>query len=157
MQIVHESGLLDILRLWNDGLPMSRIARDVGVDRKTVRKYVRAAEAAGLRPGAPPEPDDVWAARAHELFPAVMDRSKRQSTWAEIDRHRDRVATLSATHSVAAMYRTLRDEHGLSASLASFRRYLRAQTPSAAGRNPRAAPAGADRTEHAHAHPDDRA
>jgi len=41
----------EIVRLWMAGLPKKRIAARVGVDPKTVRHYVRAAERAGLEPG----------------------------------------------------------------------------------------------------------
>ncbi len=41
----------EIVRLWLAGLPKKRVAARVGVDPKTVRHYVRAAERAGLHPG----------------------------------------------------------------------------------------------------------
>lgn len=39
----------EILRLWLDGTAKKRIARILGIDPKTVRRYVRAAERAGFR------------------------------------------------------------------------------------------------------------
>lgn len=46
--------LREILRLWQEHLPKKRIAARLGLDPKTVRRYLRAAEAAGLQaqPGA---------------------------------------------------------------------------------------------------------
>ena len=129
MQVLHESALTDILARWYAGMPKAQIAREVAVDRKTVRKYVRAAEAAGLRAGGPPLTAEEWAALARDRFPHVVDTRRRQSTWAEVDRYRERIAALAGTTSVAGIHRRLREEHGLAVSLASFRRYLRTQPP----------------------------
>ncbi len=38
----------EVLRLWLAGVPKKRVARQLGVDPKTVRRYVAAAESAGL-------------------------------------------------------------------------------------------------------------
>ena|SRR5438477_1266744 len=40
--------ITEVLRLWRDGLPKKRIAARVGLDPKTVRRYLTTAEAAGL-------------------------------------------------------------------------------------------------------------
>jgi hypothetical protein len=46
--------LKEVLRLWAEGVPKKRIAAQLGLDPKTVRRYVSTAEHAGLRaePGA---------------------------------------------------------------------------------------------------------
>lgn len=38
----------EVLRVWLEGLGLRRVAERAGVDRKTARRYVAAAEAAGL-------------------------------------------------------------------------------------------------------------
>jgi len=45
---VSVAGIREVLRLWVRGYGLRAIARLSGVDRKTVRRYVEAAEAAGL-------------------------------------------------------------------------------------------------------------
>jgi DNA-binding NarL/FixJ family response regulator len=42
----------EVLRLWRDGVPKTRIAAQLRIDRKTVRRYVAAAVARGLAPGS---------------------------------------------------------------------------------------------------------
>src|SRR5258707_8389272 len=42
----------EIVEHWYAGRPKAEVARSLGVDVKTVRKYVAAAEAAGLAAGA---------------------------------------------------------------------------------------------------------
>lgn len=39
----------EVLRLWQERVPKKRIAARLGLDPETVRRYLRAAEAAGLR------------------------------------------------------------------------------------------------------------
>ena len=41
--------LIEVLRLWHEGLPKKRIAARLGLDPKTVRRYLAAAHATGLR------------------------------------------------------------------------------------------------------------
>ena len=43
----------EIIRRWQAGLSQRRIARGTGLSRQTVRRYIEAAEAAGLKPGGP--------------------------------------------------------------------------------------------------------
>jgi transposase len=44
--------LKEVLRLWGEGVPKKRLAAQLGLDPKTVRRYLTAAEAAGVRAGA---------------------------------------------------------------------------------------------------------
>lgn len=39
----------EVLRLWHEQMPKKRIAAHLGLDPKTVRRYLSVAEAAGLR------------------------------------------------------------------------------------------------------------
>jgi hypothetical protein len=122
MQVLSTAVVAQILDLWYAGAPKARIARDLAVDRKTVRRYCHAAEASGLRPGDGGAHD--WVAKIRAWFPEVAEPRRLQSTRSELERHRDRIAALGSMP-VARMYQTLREEAGLSVSLASFRRYLR--------------------------------
>ena len=46
--------IVEVLQHWHAGRPKSVVASSLGIDDKTVRKYVAPAEAAGLVPGGPP-------------------------------------------------------------------------------------------------------
>ena len=50
--------LKEVLRLWGKGLPKKRVAAQVGLDPKTVRRYLNAATAAGLRADGDPISDE---------------------------------------------------------------------------------------------------
>ena len=61
----------EILEHWYAGRPKVEVARSLGVDAKTVRRYVAPAEAAGTAPGGPPVTPEQWRALARQWFPAV--------------------------------------------------------------------------------------
>jgi DNA-binding transcriptional regulator LsrR (DeoR family) len=46
--------IVEILIHWYAGRSQHELATSLGVDRKTLRKYVAPAQAAGLAPGGPP-------------------------------------------------------------------------------------------------------
>src|SRR3972149_10449249 len=70
----RELGMIEIrevVRRWIGGDGLRAIARATGVDRKTVGKYVRAAEATGLCRGGPPATDEHIAAVRRAVVPAA--------------------------------------------------------------------------------------
>lgn len=120
----------EILIHWHAGRSLSEIATSLGVDRKTVRKYVAPAVAAGIEPGGPARSAQQWAELVREWFPELADTRLRQITWPQIEAHRDYiVAMLRAGVSKQTIWQRLRDEHGLQASVASLKRYVVANLP----------------------------
>lgn len=53
--------IVETLEHWYAGRPKAQVADSLGVDRKTVRRYVARAEEAGLVPGGPPVTTEAWA------------------------------------------------------------------------------------------------
>src|SRR6266566_47957 len=117
----------EILEHWYAGRPKVEVARSLGVDAKTVRKYVAAAEAAGLAPGGPPVTGEQWRAMARGWFPSLAGTGLRQPSWGLIAEHHDRIGQLLDVVPVSVIWQRLRDEQGLEASVASVRRYVRAR------------------------------
>ena len=126
----------EIFTHWHAGRSKNEVAGSLGLARNTVRKYVAAAEAAGMVPGGPPVSQERWAELAREWFPELADARLRQVTWPAIEVHRDYiVAQLAAGVTMATIYQRLRDERGLAASVASLRRYVAANLPEEARRS----------------------
>jgi transposase len=122
--------VVEILTHWYAGRSQNELAISLGVDRKTQRKYTAPAVAAGFVPGGPPVSEAEWRALAAEWFPQLVDQRLRQVSWPLIEPHRDDiVAGLRAGVTVATIHQRLRDEHGLDASVASVRRWVRANLP----------------------------
>jgi transposase len=120
----------EILIHWQAGRWISEVAASLGVDRKTIPKYLAPAVAAGIQPGGPPRSTQEWAELVTGWFPQLADTRLRQVTWPEIGRHHQTIRQLLAAGvTQATIHQRLRDEHGLVASVASLRRYVAAMLP----------------------------
>jgi len=78
--------------LWLARIGKKRIAAQLGLDVKTVRRYVRAAYKVGLRVGTdtPPLSEAVVAAILQEIRPALV--RERGESWAKCEQHRGAIA-----------------------------------------------------------------
>jgi transposase len=139
----------EILVHWHAGRSLNEMSQSLGVDRKTIRKYVAPAAAVGIVPGGPGKSEAEWAGLVRGWFPELADMRLRQVTWPAIGEHHDYIlAQVKAGVRMSTIWQRLRDEHGLAASVASFRRYVAANIPEEARRaqvvvwNPRQAEAG---------------
>ena len=139
----------EILMHWHAGRSKNEMAQSLGVDRKTLRKYIAPAEAAGITPGGPPKSEQEWAELVRDWFPQLADTRLRQVTWPAIGRHHEFITgQLKAGVRMSTIHQRLRDEQGLAVSPASFRRYVAANVPEETRRaqvvvwNPRPAEAG---------------
>jgi transposase len=65
--------IIEILVRWHAGRSGSEIAASRNVDRKTVRKYTSAAQAAGMSPGRLPLGEAEWDAKVRQWFPELAD------------------------------------------------------------------------------------
>ena len=83
---VHVVEVREVVRLWSRGESQRAISRLTGLDRKTVRRYVRAAKQAGCRVGEP---------AADEVVGEVIGRVRAQGpgmrggAWAACAAHRE--------------------------------------------------------------------
>jgi transposase len=126
--------IVEVLQHWHAGRPKSVVATSLGIDPKTVRKYVAAAEAAGLVPCGPALSRAEWAELVRGWFPELIDGRVRSRTFPLIDAHRERIAEMLETNTVTTVHQRLRDEHGLAVGISSFRGYVAAELPDQAKR-----------------------
>src|ERR1700728_1467072 len=120
----------EILVHWHAGRSLSEMAQSLGGDRKTIRKYIAPARAAGITPGGPVKSEQEWHELAREWFPELADTRLRQVTWPAIEAHQEYITRqLKAGVTVSTVHQRLRDEHGLAVSISSFRRYVDANVP----------------------------
>ena len=117
----------EIFTHWYAGRSISELSVSLGVDRKTIRKYLAPAVAAGLAPGGPAMAQQEWTELVACWFPQLADGRLRQVTWPQIAVFHEYIAEhLKAGVTQATIHQRLRDEHGLTASLASLKRYVAA-------------------------------
>ena len=117
---------VEMFRHWNAGRSQVQIYEALGIDRKTIRKYLAPALAEGLRP----DPDgsfdeDLWRARIVRWFPEVVDPTARAASWPLIAVHNDWIAEqLAVPVTVATIAQRLRDDRGVEVSESTVRRYI---------------------------------
>ena len=97
--------VVEILVHWHAGRRMGELSSSLGADPKTIRKYTAPAVAAGIVPGSPPLSLDQWSALASKWFPELVDHSYRQSSWAEIEQHREQIKTWLPVVTVSTIHR----------------------------------------------------
>jgi transposase len=120
----------EILTHWYAGRSINEMSISLAVDRKTIRKYLAPAIAAGMVPGGKSLSPNEWSEHVGRWFPELIDTRLRQITWPEIDKHADYIrAQLAAGVRQSTVWQRLRDEKGLHASVASFRRWVAATVP----------------------------
>src|SRR5690606_4960894 len=79
----------EILIHWHAGRSINEVHQSLGVDRKTVTKYIAPAIEAGMVPGGPALTQAQWSVLVRDWFPGLVDTSLRQVTWPEIGRHHE--------------------------------------------------------------------
>jgi len=122
--------VVEVLQHWHAGRPKTVVAASLRVDVKTVRKYVAAAEAAGIVAGDGQGADRAgWAVRVAGWFPELVDAQARSRTWPVLEARRDLITAMLATNTLATVHQRLRDEHGLAVSESSLRRYVAQALP----------------------------
>jgi transposase len=120
----------EILVHWHAGRSQSEVAASLGVDRKTVKKYLTPAIGAGITPGDEPRSQAQWAELVQGWFPELADTKLRQTTWPQIEAHRDYiVAQLREGVTKQTIWQRLRDEKDLTASVASLKRWVASNLP----------------------------
>ena len=126
--------VIGILQHWHLGRSLREISASLDVDRKTLRKYIAPAAAAGIAPGGRAMSREEWAELVRGWFPEVADTRLRHVTWPAIGEHHEFIAIqLKAGVRVHTIWHRLRNEHGLAVSVASLRRYVAANVPESSG------------------------
>jgi hypothetical protein len=83
----------EVLRLWRAGIKKKRIASQLTLDVKTVRRYITAAEACGLVPGPEPPLDDEQVAAVVAALAADTGRPHGDA-WLRCEAERDAIEKL---------------------------------------------------------------
>lgn len=127
----REFAMRDIIELyihWQTGESIRHIARNLGMDRKTIRKYIRKALANGYKPGEFHTKEE-WTNFIKEAFPEVVNRCLCSAVFGKIEPYRELIRERLEKNTVATVWQRLCDENGLKVSLSSFRRYVNSAMP----------------------------
>lgn len=116
----------EVLRRWSAGHGDRKIAREAGVDRKTVARYTSAAKKLGIERGHELTDDEV-----HEVAQCVQSRplAAPSDEWLEIAQHKERIARWLAGNDTTRALRLTKvhtllvRDHGLRASYDTLWRF----------------------------------
>src|SRR5512141_3019279 len=124
---VSMSEIVEILYQWHQGKSIQGMERSFGTDRKTIRKYVRLGEAAGLLRGEPFPCESDLAARLRGLRDrgVVREAPARE----RITPHRQWIEELLKDPQMRAkqVWRLLKEIKAISVGYCTVKRYLRAE------------------------------
>jgi transposase len=119
--------VVEIIYQWHQGGSLKGIPRSLGVDRDTVRKYVRLAQQAGVHRDQP-FPEEAELVRRLQ---AIQDSGDPRETPAQdlIAPHRDWIASLLGKEEIEAkqVWRLFLEKTGLKIGYCTMKRYLRSQ------------------------------
>ena len=121
--------IVEILIHWKAGRKKAEVARSLGVDRGTVAKYTAKAQAEGYLPGGDQLSAQEWGMLVEGWFPELVDPRRRSLTYDAVEVHRGTIEEMLKTNTATTVHQRLRDEHGLSVGLTSFRRYVWREFP----------------------------
>lgn len=125
--------IAEILDHWQHGRSIQAIATSLGLDRKTVRKYVGLAERAGFTPGD--RPAGGWGAWLDRRHPELNARGRHRPTVEQLDRLRDEIRpALESGVTPTTTWRRLHQAKRTAVSLATFRRYVTRTFPAVGDR-----------------------
>ena len=127
--------ILEIVSRWHAGQSISWISTSLGYDRKTVRRYLRAAQRIGLtREDALPEDDELM-----ELLTPLRPLVKREKPARDLfdpyaEEIRDLVTRKADPLKAKTAYEVIVERYGVEASYSSFKRFIRQLMPERFGR-----------------------
>jgi len=114
--------VVEVLQHWQAKRSLRHLARSVGMGRRRLREIVAIAEAAGLSANGPALSREQLEALVAELFAGRLDNETAQRQ--QLVGAHDAIVSGLMSNTVRTVWQRLRDEHGLSVSESTFRRYV---------------------------------
>ena len=120
--------VVETIYQWHKGMKIQHISRSLGLDRKTVRKYVRIAGTLGISQGGP-TPDELELVAKLKGLLGTQACSFETPALDLITRHRDEIEKLLDDKEMTGkqVWRLLRENHGINVGYSTIKRYLRSE------------------------------
>jgi len=121
--------VVETIYQWHKGMKIQNISRSLGLDRKTVRKYVRIAGSLGIAQGGGPAPDEQELVGKLKGLLGAQACSFETPALDLINRHKHEIAKLldSGQGTGKQVWRLLKENHGIRVGYSTIKRYLRSE------------------------------
>ncbi len=112
---------------WHKGMKIQHISQSLGLDRKTVRKYVAMARSLGIAQGGPLPDEQELVCRLNA--PLNVQAAFETPALDLAARHRDEIEKWLKDENMTAkqVWRLLRETHGIQVGYSTIKRYLRSE------------------------------
>jgi hypothetical protein len=121
--------IVEILKHWHAGRSARQIAKSLGVGRKSIAKFIAAAEAAGYHPGQPQRSATQWNEFVCANFPDYANNQHQPPIFAQITPFHDQIVDALKKNRASTVWQRLHDDDHLPCSLPTFYRYLKYACP----------------------------
>ena len=119
--------VVETIYQWHKGMKIQHISQSLGLDRKTVRKYLGMARSLGIGQGGPlPDEQELVSRLKGQHVQAV---SYDTPALDRVTRYRDEIEKLLHDKEMTAkqVWRLLRENHGIEVGYTTIKRYLRSE------------------------------
>ncbi len=123
--------LVEILHQWQKGRSKSQIKRSVGMDRKTIRKYIELAEDYGFSRDMEPKPYQYYLELAGKVQKGLKTPVKSSPSYKTTALYQSTIEKLMLKPYMKPkqVYRVLRNQYDYPLSYCSFNRYMNIKYP----------------------------
>lgn len=117
--------MVETIYQWHQGNTIKGIKRSLGLDRRTIRRYIQVAQQAGVKPGEPFPEEQELLRRLKPLSPPHS--SKEAPAIQSIHAYRETIGNWLEQKDMTAkqIWRLLKEKEGLSIGYSSIKRYLK--------------------------------
>ena len=121
---LHRMEIIEVVRRWQAGESQRAVARSTGLARETVKKYLRAAEALGLRANGPPPTEEAVVRLVQAGRLATAPRTWAAPQAARLEPHREQIlAWLRDDHLLLTRVQELLEPRGVRISYSTLERF----------------------------------
>lgn len=117
--------MVEVIYQWHQGNTIKGIKRSLGLDRRTIRRYIQMAQQAGVKPGESFPEEQELLQRLKPFLPSPS--SKEAPAIQSIHAYRDQIGNWLEQKDMTAkqIWRLLKEEEGLAVGYSSIKRYLK--------------------------------
>lgn len=120
--------VVETIYQWHKGVKIQHISQSLGLDRKTVRKYLRIAASLGITRNGPAPDEQELVGKLKGLL-RIQASSFETPALDLVARHKNEIEKLLEDREITGkqVWRLLKESHGIEVGYSTVKRYLRTE------------------------------